>query len=226
VLPLGVECPEQSAGSDHAYSDPVHSRPAGSHPAGDIPRPVQWLFLSRLHPKKQLPLLLEALALLRQRSPEASWQLHIAGDGEPAYVAQLRHQAAALGLEARIHWHGFVSGAAKVRLLQQADWFLLPSAAENFGIAVAEALAAGVPALLSPGVALTPLVIDAAAGYGVQPGVEDWANALAGHALQAPSDGLRQAARQLAADQFSWPAITTRLLAQYRQVARPCCADA
>lgn len=47
-----------------------------------------------------------------------------------------------------------MAGAAKQALLQQADWFVLPSASENFGIAAAEALMADTPALLSPGVAL------------------------------------------------------------------------
>lgn len=203
VLPLGVVLPDES--TSHGSSGPSE-------------RPVQWLFLSRLHPKKQLPVLFEALALVRQQAPQLLWQLHIAGEGEPAYVQQLHQQAAALEIDDRLRWHGFVAGQAKQVLLDQADWFLLPSAAENFGIAVAEALAHGVPALLSPGVALADQVAEAGAGLRVAPTPEALAQALRTQTCQPPSPLKRQAARRLAKQAFSWPAITQQLLHRYQQI--------
>lgn len=203
VLPLGVELPER--------------RPTCTIPAAKEPF-LQWLFLSRLHPKKQLPVLFEALALVRHQAPWLAWQLHIAGEGEPAYVAQLHQQATTLGIQDRLCWHGFVAGEAKQALLDQAHWFLLPSAAENFGISVAEALAHGVPALLSPGVALAEQVAEAGAGWCVEPTPEAFAQALLAQASQPPAQQIRQAARQLAEQRFSWPAITQQLLERYQQV--------
>lgn len=204
VLPLGVTVPHQSCAEAPAQ------RPQE--------KPLHWLFLSRLHPKKQLPVLFEALAIVRHQAPQLNWQLHIGGEGEPAYVAQLHQQAAALGITDRLLWHGFVSGEAKQALLDQADWFLLPSAAENFGIAVAEALAHGVPAVLSPGVALADQVAEAGAGFRVQPTPGSLARALLNEANRPPSPAKRLAARQLAEQSFSWHAITLQLLQRYQQV--------
>lgn len=209
VLPLGVETP--------TATDP----PIGASSSSATDMPVQWLFLSRLHPKKQLHHLLEALALVRQQNPAARWQLHIAGDGDPTYTAALRQQASHLGLEPCLQWHGFVAGESKEALLHQADWFVLPSAAENFGIAAAEALAHGVPVLLAPGVALAQLVVEADAGHCVDPSPTALAEALQQHALHPPSPARRQAARRLAAERFSWPAITQALREQYRTILFP-----
>lgn len=210
VLPLGVDVPPV----------PPRALARGSAVEGGaaVVGPVQLLFLSRLHPKKQLHHLLEALALVRQGNPGARWQLHIAGDGEPAYSAALRQQASRLGLESWLQWHGFVAGGAKEALLHQSDWFVLPSAAENFGIAAAEALAHGVPVLLAPGVALARLVVEAGAGHCVDPSPPELAAALQHHALRPPSPALRRAARRLAAEQFSWPAISEALRGHYRQI--------
>lgn len=204
VLPLGVETP---AGS---WLD------RGVPPLGT---PVQLLFLSRLHPKKQLPLLLEALALLRRQKPEAPWLLHIAGDGDVDYGQRLKQQARALGIADALIWHGFVAGDAKTALFDQADWFVLPSAAENFGIAAAEALAHGLPVLLAPGVALADAVVQAGAGFCVEPSIDALSRALIAHALTPPSASMRQAACRLAAEQFSWPAITQSLAARYQAIA-------
>ena len=112
---------------------------------------MRLLFLSRIHPKKQLENLLDALALLQQRSPGACWELTIAGDGDARYVSSLKERTSTLGIDARCRWLGFVEGATKWQVLQQADWYVLPSAAENFGIAAVEALAAGTPVILSTG---------------------------------------------------------------------------
>jgi glycosyltransferase involved in cell wall biosynthesis len=199
VLPLGV--------------DPA---PISQPQPGAPGRPVQLLFLSRLHPKKQLPLLLEALALLRRRCPDAPWHLQIAGAGESTYEVLLRQQAQRLGLDKQLQWHGFVVGEAKRSLLRQADWFVLPSAAENFGIAAAEALAFGVPVLLSPGVALAQQVAQAGAGHCIDPTLPGLVAALMQAVQQPPPESMRQAARDLAAEQFSWSANTTRLLQRYQ----------
>ena len=181
--------------------------------------PTRLLFLSRLHPKKQLPVLLDALAALKQCHPARPWQLDIAGDGDPEYLQHLKQHCNALGLNPQVNWHGFVAGAAKQQLLQQADWFVLPSASENFGIAAAEALMAGTPVLLSPGVALAADVQAAQAGIICEPTVEALAACLE-KCLEPPSLPMRQAARQLAEQQFSWGSISRQLIGHYEVALR------
>ncbi|HWZ61152.1 MAG TPA: glycosyltransferase [Gemmatimonadaceae bacterium] len=117
------------------------------------------LFLSRLHPKKGLELLLEAWPAVRRVRPGA--RLVIAGAGEPGYTATLRR--AADGVDG-IEFVGFVAGDAKAARLAGADVFVLPSFNENFGIAVLEAVAAGLPVVVSPGVQLAPWVESRAVG--------------------------------------------------------------
>jgi glycosyltransferase involved in cell wall biosynthesis len=111
------------------------------------------LFLSRLHPKKGLELLLEAWPAVRRARPAAT--LVIAGAGAPRYEAAIRR--AASGLDG-VRFLGFVAGDAKAACLAAADLFVLPSFNENFGIAVLEAVASGLPVVVSPGVQLAPWV--------------------------------------------------------------------
>lgn len=194
VLPLGVPLP------------PV--TPASS------PGPIRFLFLSRLHPKKQLPVLLQALAALQHQQPKAQWQLLVAGTGTPAYTAELQATAKALGIAGRVQWLGFVEGVAKQRLLAEAHWFVLPSASENFGIAAAEALAAGTPVVLAPGVALAADVASCGAGWVCEAKLEPLNQRLAA-CLVPPPEAMRQAARALAADRYSWAGITSRQIDVY-----------
>lgn len=115
------------------------------------------LFLSRLHPVKGLEVLLDAWPRIRAASPGA--RLIIAGDGEPSYARSVRARAVHKGGEgAGITLAGFVSGTAKDELWQRADVFVLPSQHENFGMVVVEALARGIPVVLSPEVQLSSFV--------------------------------------------------------------------
>ncbi|MFA8441375.1 glycosyltransferase [Yoonia sp.] len=98
------------------------------------------MFLSRLHPKKGLEALFDAMARLPAR-----FTLDIYGTGDPAYVRMLQMRAKLSN--GRIRMHGHVEGAAKAAAFAGADLFVLPSHSENFGIVVAEALAHAVPVL-------------------------------------------------------------------------------
>ena len=79
------------------------------------------------------------------------WRLVIAGPDEQGTLKALKTQVARLGLEESVVFAGPVYGAEKERLLRAADVFVLPSRSENFGIAVAEALACGVPVVCTKG---------------------------------------------------------------------------
>ena len=107
------------------------------------------VFMSRLHVKKGLELLFEALSHLK---PDLdSYEVIIAGEGEPDYVETLKKVALSFGLSEVVRFVGGVYGAEKVSLLQSADFFVLPTYSENFGIVVAEALACGTPVITTHG---------------------------------------------------------------------------
>jgi glycosyltransferase involved in cell wall biosynthesis len=103
------------------------------------------LFLSRIHPKKGLQLLLPAWAKLGARA--ADWQLVIAGPDEAGYLSEIRALARSLGLGDRVIFTGLVTGEVKTRLLYSADLFILPSYSEGFPMSVLEAWACGLSVL-------------------------------------------------------------------------------
>jgi len=111
-------------------------------PAGTL----RLMFISRIDPKKGLETLLSALPSL---SPKTT--LDIYGTGKATYVRELRALSTSLNISNRVRFHGHVEGAAKRDAFLNADVFVLPSHSENFGMVVAEALAHGVPAVVSQG---------------------------------------------------------------------------
>ncbi|MCS4185177.1 glycosyltransferase [Salinibacter ruber] len=114
------------------------------------------LYMSRLHPKKNVQGLLRAWVQVVADRPDA--QLWVAGDGDDAYVQQLHDTVAAHGLGDSVSFLGFVSGDEKERVLREAWAFALPSHQENFGVAVLEAVAAGPPVVISGEVQLRSFV--------------------------------------------------------------------
>jgi glycosyltransferase involved in cell wall biosynthesis len=105
------------------------------------------LFLGRIHPKKGCDLLVEAFAAVVNSDP--SLHLVIAGPDQVGLKRSLVERAELLGVASAISWTGMLSGDIKTGALLAAEAFLLPSHQENFGIAVAEALACGLPVLIS-----------------------------------------------------------------------------
>jgi glycosyltransferase involved in cell wall biosynthesis len=114
------------------------------------------LYMSRLHPKKNVQGLLRAWAQVVADRPNA--QLWVAGDGGDDYVQRLHDTVATHGLEDSMSFLGFVSGDEKERVLRKAWAFALPSHQENFGVAVLEAVAAGLPVVISGEVQLRSFV--------------------------------------------------------------------
>lgn len=112
------------------------------------------LFLSRLHYKKGLPLLIEAAEILRRENAPVT--VLIAGSGEPAYEQELRDRIAESDLQELVHLIGFVSGSLKLSLYQAADLFVLPTSQENFGFVLFEALACATPLVTTRGVDTWP----------------------------------------------------------------------
>ena len=105
------------------------------------------LFLSRIHPKKGLDMLLAAWAVLGQI--RKSWELVIAGPDEQGYLKSVRTNAHALGIDKEVHFTGTVTGANKVALFYSADLFVLPSYSEGLPITLLEAMACETPVVAS-----------------------------------------------------------------------------
>jgi glycosyltransferase involved in cell wall biosynthesis len=126
------------------------------------------LFLGRVHVKKGPDLLFRALAAVLERMPTELTRhvkLVMAGPDEHLYGREMKKLAGELGLSERITWTGMVSGDLKWGAFHTAEAFILPSHQENFGIAVAEAMACGVPVLISDQVNIWREICSDAAGF-------------------------------------------------------------
>lgn len=124
------------------------------------------LFMGRLHPKKRPDVLLDVMKAISDDFPDA--RLLFAGTGAEVYVSHLKDRARNLCLDNRVLFLGHLSGIAKASALAAADMFLLPSHQENFGIAVAEALHAGLPVILTRNVNIWQEIAEADAGIAVE----------------------------------------------------------
>jgi len=119
------------------------------------------LFLGRLHPKKGCDLLIDALAQVADESVA----LVLAGPDQIGWQAELQQQVARLNLSSRVVFPGMLQGETKQAAFGIADAFVLPSHQENFGMAVVEALAAGLPVLISNRINIWREVDQDGAGY-------------------------------------------------------------
>ncbi len=208
VLPLGIDlAPFASPPSPDAF---FHRFP-------DLANKSVMLFLSRLHPIKGLDLLLQAVAKVMTTHSDVA--LVLVGDGDPTYVASLQAQSRGLGIDDRVVWSGSLYGDDKLAALTAADVFVLPSYSESFGLAAVEALAAGVPTIVSDQVGIWREIAQADAGLVTPCVVNPLVQALA----SLLSDGeLRQRlarnGRRLVQERFSQETMRNRLLDLYGQI--------
>lgn len=107
------------------------------------------LFLGRIHEKKGCDLLLHAWKEVVSSRRTPNLHLVMAGPADDEYGREMKHLAANLGLQQSVSWTGMLSGDLKWGSLRAAEAFILPSHQENFGVSVTEALACGVPVLIS-----------------------------------------------------------------------------
>jgi glycosyltransferase involved in cell wall biosynthesis len=175
------------------------------------------LFLSRIDRKKGLDLLIPAFAGVLPEIPDAA--LVIAGDGDATLTESLRQRCRSLGIEKSVYWPGFLSGSAKAAALADADVFVLPSYSENFGIAVIEAMALGVPVIVTDQVGVCREVEASNAGLVTRPEV----GPLQGALVRLLNDGAARVAigrngAALAHSQFSPPVVLKKLTQAYDSV--------
>ncbi len=119
------------------------------------------LFLSRVHYKKGVDVLIDAAALLKARG--VACNTIIAGTGDDAYTSEMKARVRSAGLDDEVVFVGHVGGDAKVSLYSACDLFALPTSQENFGFVFPEALASGTPVITTKGVDIWPELLGSGA---------------------------------------------------------------
>jgi glycosyltransferase involved in cell wall biosynthesis len=208
VLPLGV-IPSEYKGNKEVirsqYNIPL-----------DIPIV---LFMSRIDPKKGLDVLIPALENLLLEGLKFHFILAGTNPQDPGYEEKISKQIQNSSLNLHSTITGFVTGESKSALLQAADIFVLPSYYENFGIAVAEAMVAGKPVVISDQVHICREVEGSESGWVGKTEVEAQMRMLR-EALKDPQECQRRGlnAQKYALGHYSWSAIASQLIQAYSQL--------
>ena len=201
VVPLGVDLPP-SHGSSSSLITPHLRTP-------------YLLFLSRLHPKKGVEVLIEAFTSVMGEERFKDWKLLIAGEGDEEYVRSLSALTSRCDMDDSIEFLGWLDGEAKAAALCDASLFVLPSHQENFGMSVVEAMSCGVPVMVSPQVNLAAAIEKTGAGWVVRADKTRMKTALEG-IIEAPEERQRRGeiARRLSSE-LSWENAATLLKRLY-----------
>ncbi|MGZ8811423.1 MAG: glycosyltransferase [Thermoanaerobaculia bacterium] len=173
------------------------------------------LFLSRIHPQKGLPLLIEAIAGCKEQL--RGWRLLIAGPDELGHRAEVEALASRRGLSSMVKFVGPMFDQEKRDAFAAASLFVLPTHGENFAIVVAEALGAGLPVITTHGVPWREIE-DNRCGWWVSVDANAIRNAIVDAVSRSPDElklmGSR--GRDVVATRYVWPTITDKSLAVYR----------
>ena len=199
VIANGVDCPARPPATD-AASTTV-------------------LFMSRVHPIKNLIGLLDAWAVICARPEFAAWRLEIAGPDEGGHRADIARHIDKLGLAQRVKLTEHVEDADKPAIFARAALFVLPSFSENFGIVVTEALAAGLPVIATHGAPWAELP-ERGCGWWVPPTATALAAALDA-ALRLPPAARRamgERGHAWVAQSFGWDKIATQTACFYHWI--------
>jgi len=200
VIPHGVDADDLALRARRAAAEP-----------GPSPYLLQ---CSRLDVKKRTGSLIRSFR--RIRGTEA-WSLVLAGSGDPAHVGELEREAAGEG--ARVRFLGWVEGDRKARLLRDAALSACVSVHENFGIAIAESMALGVPVVVARGVSLAEEVEEAGAGWCVREDLADLEGVLGEAMADERERGARgRRAARLVRERFHWTPVARSLRKLYEGV--------
>lgn len=176
------------------------------------------VFMSRLHLKKGLDYLIPALGQLTHHR----FTFVLAGSGSPAYEAEVDTLLGSAGIRNRTYRPGFVKdNQTKNLLLQGADVFVLTSHSENFSVAVLEAMAAGLPVVVTSGVALSSVVKEHQVGYVPELNVSAIASSIE-QCLNYPqaSKEMGDRARQVMLEKYTWERIASNLIKVYTAILK------
>lgn len=183
-------------------------------PPGDRERRI--VAMTRLHPVKRIAALIDAFHVASRTVED--WELVVAGDGDAAHRSELEQAATKGPAAGQIRFAGWLSGDAKRDCLCRAAVFALPSFQENFGMGLLEALACGVPAVVSRGVNLATSVERAGAGWLSGSNVVELAAALTEAMGDAADRARRSRAARAMAEEFTWTRTGEQLERLYESV--------
>ena len=175
------------------------------------------MYMGRLHPKKGIENLFEAMALLKRNIHSS---LSVYGGGGSDYRVSLERRVIELGIEDLVVFHGSVSGEAKEVAFSSSDVCVLPSFTENFGMVVAESLAHGIPVIASKGTPWSRLE-DYRCGVWVDNTPDKIASAL----RQISDENLEEMGergRQWMQQEFSWGHVANQMYELYESLVANC----
>ncbi|MGW0747871.1 glycosyltransferase [Streptomyces sp. NPDC002587] len=174
--------------------------------------PPRILYSARLQARKRPVDFVDAAPAVLAARPEAHFVVAGPDEGE---LAAVRARIAALGLSARFTVPGALSGAEVLAELRRAHVYVLPSVDEPFPMSVLEALAVGVPPVVTHSNGLARDIAAAGAGHAVEPGPSGVSEAVLSLLDPAANAAASRAARRLAAESFSMDAVLDTLLPVY-----------
>lgn len=195
------------------YGQPVGTAAA---PWGETRGRRVILFLGRLNFKKGLDLLARAFTELARRRPDV--HLVLAGPDDDDYGRAVRGWLAQGGVADRCTFTGMLEGTSKLAAFHHADVFALPSYSENFGVAVVEAMACGLPVVVSDRVNIWREIAHAGAGRVVPCDAAAVSRGLAAVLDDPAPEAMGERGRRLVAERFTWPAAGARMLDAYREI--------
>ncbi len=178
------------------------------------------LSLGRIHPKKGTDLLVEAFAATLAHDP--AWQLLIAGPDQIGWQKELEALAKKRGIASRITWTGSLAGTLKWGAFSASDVFVLPSHQENFGIVVPEALACGLPVIVSDKVNIWREIVSHDAGLVGKDTIDGTKDSLRRWSALTPDEiaAFRTRSRKCFQDEFDFNRTSQRVLENVEQLAR------
>ena len=175
------------------------------------------IFLGRLCQKKGVDLLIPAFGRLAHQFPNA--RLVLAGPDDEGYGPTLKRLIAQAGVNDRVILTGMVEGQDKLDLLADADLWVLPSYSENFGIAVVEAMACGLPIVISDKVNISGEVAQAGAGLVTACNIDKLTDSMGLLLREKVIRGrLSIAAKKLVRERYTWQKTAENLLSIYEGI--------
>jgi glycosyltransferase involved in cell wall biosynthesis len=186
----------------------VDVTPEGAPRAG-LHEPVRLLSFSRVAAKKRIDVTLRAVAALLECG--VACEFTVAGTGDGKLLRELQELAHQLGLDGYVRWIGHVGHSDKAEVFAAADLLVLPSENENFAIAVAEAMAAGLVPIVTQSVAMSENVADGAGKVISDPDPEQIIEAVQAYLAEPESYAQASArAQSVAESRLGWQTVASR----------------